>query len=439
MQVNSVAEGLITEEVHINGAAEYKPLSLRVNFSWTFAGNVVYAACQWGILVVLAKLGSPKMVGQFALGLAVTAPVIMFANLQLRAVQATDAKDEYRFGYYLSLRLVTTTLAFLVIVGIVALAGYRRETALVILAVGAAKCFESISDVIYGLMQKRERMDRIARSMMIKGPLSLTAMGVVLYITGSVLWGTIALACVWTGILFSYDIRAGIKLLRNTGVLFRPVWNPAVIWRLAWLSLPLGVVMMLISLNTNIPRYFVERYCGEEGLGYFAAMAYLMVAGGMIIRALGQAASPRLARYYVGDLHKFKRLMIKLLAIGAVLGISGILVTILIGREILTLLYQPDYAKHVDVFIWLMIAAGLGYIASFLGYGMTAVRYFKIQAPLFVFVLMVTFLLCALLVPEYGLIGAAQALCAGIILQLIGSAFVNVHALIKQRKKRVYV
>ena len=49
-----------------------KPLTLRRNFSWTFAGNAVYAACQWGMLVVLAKLGSPEMIGQFTLGLAVS-------------------------------------------------------------------------------------------------------------------------------------------------------------------------------------------------------------------------------------------------------------------------------------------------------------------------------------------------------------------------------
>ncbi|NLE39325.1 MAG: hypothetical protein GX621_14995, partial [Pirellulaceae bacterium] len=34
-----------------------KPLSLRRNFSWTLAGNLVNAACQWGVIVVLAKLG----------------------------------------------------------------------------------------------------------------------------------------------------------------------------------------------------------------------------------------------------------------------------------------------------------------------------------------------------------------------------------------------
>ena len=85
----------------------YPELSLRLNFAWTFVGNVVYAGCQWGMLVVLAKLGSPARVGEFALALAVTAPILMFTNLALRAVQATDSRQEYTFGDYLGLRLLS--------------------------------------------------------------------------------------------------------------------------------------------------------------------------------------------------------------------------------------------------------------------------------------------------------------------------------------------
>src|SRR5262245_13252375 len=69
--------------------------SLRTNFLWTLAGNVVYAGCQWGMLIVLAKLGTPAMVGEFSLGLAICAPIFMLSNLNLRGVQATDARGEY--------------------------------------------------------------------------------------------------------------------------------------------------------------------------------------------------------------------------------------------------------------------------------------------------------------------------------------------------------
>ena len=191
----------------------HTPLSLTRNFSWTLAGNVVYTGCQWAMLTVLAKLGTPGMVGQFVLSLAVTAPVIMFTNLQLRAVQATDARHEYQFADYLGLRLVCTLLAVAAIIAVTFLSGYRGETATVILAVGAAKAFESISDIYYGLLQNRERMDYIARSMMIKGPLSLIALAMGSYMTGRIFWGACAMALVWGLVLVLYDIPvAGIVL-----------------------------------------------------------------------------------------------------------------------------------------------------------------------------------------------------------------------------------
>src|SRR5258708_16305112 len=81
-------------------------ISLRASFQWSLVGNVAYAACQWAILIVMAKNETQEAVGQFMLALAVTSPVILFANLQLGAIQATDACRQDRFGHYLALRLI---------------------------------------------------------------------------------------------------------------------------------------------------------------------------------------------------------------------------------------------------------------------------------------------------------------------------------------------
>jgi len=404
-----------------------RPLSLRSNFSWTFVGNVVYAGCQWGMLMALAKLGSPEKVGQFALGLAVTAPIIMFSNLQLRAIQATDARREYRFGHYLALRLATTALSLLVIAGMAC--GYRVETALVILAVGLAKAFESLSDVVYGLLQAHERMDRIAMSMMIKGPLSLMALAFVVYLTASIAWGALALAGVWGLLLIAYDVPNGIRSLDH-GDTLRPCWELPTLSRLAWLALPLGIVMMLLSLNANIPRYFIDHYWGERELGIFAALAYLMVAGNTVVSALGQSASPRLARLYAdGDFRPFCRLLIRLVALGAGMGAIGVLVALGAGHRLLSILYRPEYAAHADIFILLMVVATASYGASFLGYGMTAARRFRVQTLLFGAVFFVTLVGCAVFIPHFGLLGAAWACVLASVAQFLGSSLVIVTAL----------
>jgi O-antigen/teichoic acid export membrane protein len=398
--------------------------SLRANFSWTFVGNVVYAACQWAMLVVLAKLGSPEVVGQFALGLAITAPVILLTNLQLRAIQATDAKSTYAFGDYLGLRLAMMPLALLVIAAITVASGYGWQTSLVILTLGLAKVFESVSDVFYGLMQQHERMDRIAQSMIVKGPLSLVALAAAVALTGNIVWGTTALAAAWAFRLVTYDIPNGAAVLRaaragNAAESMRPTWQWRRLARLAWLALPLGFVMMLGSLVTNIPRYFIERFQGTHELGIFAAMAYIVVAGTTVVDALGQAVSPRLARHYAaGEVGAFRALVGKVLGISALLGAAGVLLGLVVGRQVLTLLYRPEYADHLDVFIWIIVAAALGYLAAVCGYAMTAARLFTIQVPIYLLSVVAVTIGCALLVPGHGLLGAAWATCALFAVQL---------------------
>jgi O-antigen/teichoic acid export membrane protein len=200
------------------------------------------------------------------------------------------------------------------------------------------------------------------------------------------------------------------------------------------LAFPLGIVMGIISLNTNIPRYAIEKFLGSRELGIFAALAYTTVAVNMFIQALGQAVCPRLARHFAdGDIKGFNALLKKMVLINLVIGVVGVLIIFFGGKEILTLIYTREYAAYSGLFIVLMISAMLSGIASALGYAMTAVRQFNLQVPLFSIVLISTGLISFLMIPHYGLYGAAIALIASALIQIIGSAWivkreiVNIH------------
>lgn len=436
------------ESRETSGSRPVTSLSLRCNFSWTLLGKVLGAACQWGMMVVLARLGSPEKVGRFALGFAMTAPVIMFANLHLRAVLATDAKNSHPFGDYLALRSITSVLGLIVIASIALVSRYGHETMLVVLAIGVAKTFESLSDIYCGLLQQHERMDRIAKSGVISGVLSLAALGTAFYFTRSVMWAAMSLMVVGGLVLVFYDMRSPRLVARMMEQMdaqtscaddfcrqLRPRWHWDSLRKLAVMSLPLGIVMLLVSLNTNIPRYFIGRYLGEAELGIFAAIAYLMAAGSMVTGSLAQSAIPRLAKYYsAGDVAGFEGLLLKLVGLGVLTGASGIAVVAVAGRRLLQLFYGPVYAAHYGMFLWISVASALFYVQWFLGDGMTAARYFKVQPPLLAVVTLATALACWWLIPTHGLMGAAYALLIANALLVIGITCVDIHAISRLKK-----
>jgi len=398
-------------------------LSFRGNFSWTFVGNFVFSACSWATLVVLAKLSTPEMVGRFALGLAVTAPILMFSSLQLGMIQATDARRLHPFGDYLGLRLLMTLLALLVITGVALLGGYRRESGLVILAVGAAKAIEAISNVLYGLFQQRERMDRTAISMMIRGITSVLAMAAASYLTGDVLWGVVAMAAAWAAVLVGYDLPSGALILGDDphDDRLRPRWRCGPLLALTWIALPMGLAILISTLCSSIPRYFLEHYQGERELGLFAAVASLMAVGLTFMSALWQAATPRLANnYHEGRMGSFWRLCLRLFAIGAVLGAAGVVAAAIAGREILTLMFRPEYARRTDLLIWVMITAAVQYTGGILSVAVMAMRRFWDQMPVQVACLVATVLLCAALVPRHGSVGAIWAQLISYVVSRLG-------------------
>lgn len=404
--------------------------SLRGNVLWTVAGNFGFAACQWLILVMLAKLGSPQLVGQFALALGLTAPIMLLANLNLRAVQSTDLRDDYRFVDYFRLRLGTTVLALGVCLATSVIAQFSLSTALVIGLVALAKAVESMSDVFYGLLQKQEQMERIAKSMVSRGIAALLAMTIIVWATGNLAWAAGSMVLTWLAVLMVYDIRAPL----GAGQAFAPRHELLYGWRprnlrpllpLAWLALPLGLVQMLISLNTNVPRFFIQAVAGEHELGIYSAIAYVTVAGSTFVVAVGQAVSPRLARLYAhGDRAGFVRFLQQLTALFALYGALAVALAVVVGKPLLTLLYTPEYASAAPLLVILTLGFGIGAIVSVFGFGITAARRFRAQVPLVALAVLIATIASAILIPRFGVMGAAWALLTSLIAWAIASGWV---------------
>jgi O-antigen/teichoic acid export membrane protein len=403
-------------------------LSLRANFQWTFAGNAVYAASQFGVLMVLARLGNAEMVGKYALGLAIAAPVMALAMLQLLAVQVTDARGEYRFEDYFGLRIVLTLGGLVVIAGCAALGPYETETAWVIFWVGLAKCVDSVNDIVRGLFQRHERMNLSGISLMIKGPASLAALGLLMWWRGSLVQGAAAMAVVWLIGFAAYDMPQARRLLGLKSAeermehRFRPRFDPRVMLRLTWVALPLGIVMFLINLQANIPRYVLQGSAGDAALGYFAAVVSPMVVGTMVTLALGQSASPRLARYFAYDLPAFRRLLGKLLRLGAVLAGGIVLGVVVLGRLGLRLVYGPEYAEYYPEFVVVSFGFAIQLVTTFWGFGLTAARSFRSQVGLAAISCLVATLAALVLIPRWGVMGGAVSVLSTSVVMLIAFA-----------------
>jgi O-antigen/teichoic acid export membrane protein len=390
-----------------------------------FVGNLVHTGCRWGILVALTQLGSPEMVGAYALAIGLCTPVFTLCNVNLRSVQTIDMRGEFDFGSYLSLRLLTAFLALGITSAVALLSGFDESLVVIILMVGCAKLSESISDVFHGMFQRVERMDYSATSMALNGVVSVAAIALTLYVTHSLLAGMIALAAAWLLLLVAYDFPRGLIILagdaegelcvrdaaRSLVRSVRAQIRAANTYRLALVALPLGIGTFLCALNINVPRYVIALHIGERELGYFAALASSTIAINLIVRSLCTTMMPTLAKCFAtGGKDRFLRHVVRAALLAFVVGTAAVFMASVIGRPLLTFVYGAEYAEYAQLFTGLMVVGTISAIATTLSLATTSARLFRAQALLYGIDSIVIIGACWLLVPRFALWGAVIAI-----------------------------
>ncbi len=395
---------------------------LQEQFGWAFLGNTVYAGSQWAMLFVLARLGAPDEVGRFALGFAITAPVFMLANLQLRALLITDVHNVRSFGEYLGARAATCVCAFAVSAAVAYL--WLPEAAFsCAVFIAAAKAFESMSDITYGLLQRNEAMRVVARSLCLRGLASVAVLWLAYRQSHELGPAAAAVALSWGLVLVTHDLRAARRQGGASTFFTRPAFSMTAVRSVIVAAAPLGLSGMLCSLTVNIPKYVVQEYWGESALGVFAALSYLFTATSLVVTALAQASTPRLAAYSAcSDRAAFRRLILLLVSIGIAMALVCAGGAEAFGRPVLAMVYGPEYVRHEHTFTLLAFASGITAAAAFLNSGLTALRAFRAQLLTYVGVTFSISLSSWLLVPRFALPGAAVALVIGSSVQVVVTA-----------------
>ncbi|MCA9245270.1 MAG: hypothetical protein KDA32_15040, partial [Phycisphaerales bacterium] len=329
--------------------------------------------CRFAAIAIGAKYAGAETLGHFWLGLAISAPFVLFFALESRAVYVSDARGAFPFATYRALRtsgLFAATLCIIPFVLWHAVNNGDWWVGLIIAGACADKIALHLADIDWGVYQKRERLDLMAWSNAIRGAAMLAAFLAVIplaYWMGASqgLKPAVAIAVwvyviAWIAIWQFYDRpRAEMGEMRSSA----PT-RAADVWRLAVQAFPLGVVALIVTLCDSAPRWIIEAQDdpatpvdeGAAALGYFGSMEIITRIGTLVIVQVGTAAGHRLSTLYQSDIAAFSRLAWRLAGLAIALGGATFLAFALIGKWFLNLVYGPDFAAFSDQFI--VLAAG---------------------------------------------------------------------------------
>ncbi len=384
-------------------------------------GSLAKAGYQWVVLLILVRTMGPSSVGKYGLAMGFVLPIKMFSSLQLNRLQATDSNHSFAFSDYMGLRLCTTVLAFGAI-----LAGSLYflsdiETRWIALALTFQLAALGILEVYFGLYSQSHRVDLIGKANTLVS-VSMLVLTSVLLLAGmnmalALFLGSSTIVAV--AILFVLPMgRVLLDRIPGEGGNSRPRFKTDVQRRLIRIALPIGIVVLLVSLTSNVPRYFLAAFSDSFHLGIFVALMSLLSAGTLFTDSLGQTASPKISWLHAqGRKSETCDFLISTTRNGVLFSIAIMICTWFAGPFVVEKIYGPAYSSNRFVLLCVAAIFSFQLISRFIDIFLTSARIVDLNAISAGVSLLAVCLLSWWLVPIYGISGAAFSLVAAALLR----------------------
>lgn len=368
-------------------------------------------AVQLAIMAVTARQYGPGPAGQFALALAITAPIFVVADLGLRTLYLSRAPRP-PFGYLLRLRFATLALA---LVACAAIALLRPDLGLVIAAVSMIKVSDSLIDTSIGPIQLHDRL-WWATATTLTGTLATLVLFVALGDLGferSLLVATaigvllLGTASVATGVTAARSVESTGEPHRVTSGLVRD-------------GVAVGVSIGILSLATSVPQYVLAAVYSTAVSGRYAVMIYLVVAGEMLMNAAGQAVLPHLVRHRdTSGMAALSETANRYLLRGTLAAVPAAVLAVAMGAFAIPAIMGPTYRftwSESAVLVVMLVMLPALFIGAVV---LQTMNLYRATATISVSALALVTVSALFLVPRLGVTGALLSAAAGTALRIV--------------------
>ena len=341
-----------------------------VNTVSTIAASVSVAISNWAQLCLLARNSDLYFLGVYTLALAYSNPVYQFTGLQLRSLYVSDRKNDFSFNEYFSLRLfsIIFSIALGIVISYSLYRGHKNfsETFYISIGIFILYGIDGIIDIFNARHHYKQELTKVSCSIFLRSMLSLLGFGIGVFFYNSILIGLyVAILFKLLGSYF-YDFKLFIKdeykIKIKKGV-----------YSLIKKSFPLGISLLISSLNINVSKYFVSYSFGIEIQGVFSTMSYIIAIGTIFVATLGQVLLPKMAVLCAkGNFILLYKLHCIFLCFVLLTGASIFIFSIFYGESFLKIVFSEDVACYKTIFPWIMGSSVFIYLSSANGYTLTA-------------------------------------------------------------------
>ncbi len=403
-----------------------KEKSTLANIFYNSFGTMFYYGCQWLTTILIVRLSGYQDAGNYSLAMTFTAAFAIFALFNTRQYQVSDVKGEYSDKTYITSRYIAMGAAFLICAIGLLFNAYTPYQWGIILLYMVFKCVEAWVDVYHGICQKKGRMDFICYSFLMRGVLMIVSFCGLIYITGNLMYGVLAMTVSTFLVVFFYDRVMALKFVEKDRADFKALKTLMVI------LVPLVVVAVTNNLSISLPKYFLERYFDETVLGYYSSVAtpsmIVQVGANTIFVPL---ITPLADKLLADDKKGFAGILKKVFLAFVVLSALAVIVSFLLGEWFLVQVFGEEIRPYAYRFVPIITTTLLISINACLFPVCTVFREIKGQLAVGILGILSSLIASMVLVKRYCMDGVVIALLITLGIQII----IEIYLVFRRMKK----
>lgn len=375
------------------------------DYFWNTVASLMLSLTTAVLLLVVKRTAGLEAAGVFTIANTVGQQFQALGMYEVRTYHVTDARHRFSFGTYLATRLVTVGAMVAGIIVSAALSGDGLMAAVLIALIACLRVFDAFEDVFYCELQREGRLDIAGKACFLRTLTTIGVFSVVLALGGSMLTAA-AITLVASLVVMLGAYLPPARRLFPLG----PRWEPRPIIRVLAECLPLFLASFIALYLANAPRFAIDRYLDNAQQGYFAIIFMPAFTINLLSFVIFRPLLTQMADRWIGaDRVGFAAIVRRGLLGTFIAFIAVALVTYTVGAPILGFVYGTDVSGSMLELMVLVAGGALNAAGVILYYALTTMRLQRLVFAGYIIAAAAITVLCLLLVPTYGLLGASLA------------------------------
>ncbi len=387
---------------------------MRKNFIWNSVGITFNSLLSFIFVFIVTRFNGIEAEGIFTYVFSLALILYTISCYGGRIFQVSDWKNEYKINSYFYVRIISSAVALILILVFSIISNIGNDYFIILLILMAAKIIESFSDVLFGILQKNDKLYIVGISMLIKALLSIIGFLIVDIVTHNLIYSSL---CYLISNFVFYII---IDKKYSNFNLFDSSINKSEIRKIFLSNLYIFLCSFLIILILNIPRYVAFDLLNSVEKGYLGIFLMIPTIISLHGQFVIQPIVMPITNYFKSKKWiEYYNQLFKLIIFIIVIGIIGVIISLTIGPALLELIFGISFLTYKLELVYIIIGGMFNGLTTIFSTYLTIMRKTKIQFLLYLIIIILEIILCYYITKFIGFRGIFISFDIIMILQFI--------------------